>query len=76
MFDEKDREELCNIFDELMDFARDTLKNDMFLPSSITKERCAHANCPIFKNSTQKCARRTVQLICTGRALLGIKFKN
>ena len=56
MFDEKDREELCNIFDELMDFAHDTLKNDMFLPSSITKNG-ARMQTAQFSKTVRKSAR-------------------
>ena len=37
MFDEKDREELLAVFDDLTQMARNSLKNDVFVPTSITK---------------------------------------
>ena len=37
MFDEKDREELLAVFDDLTQMARNSLKNDVFVPASITK---------------------------------------
>lgn len=32
-----ERDELCDVFDTLVEFARDCLENDMFLANSITK---------------------------------------
>ena len=37
MFDEKDREELLAVFDDLTQMARNSLENDVFVPASITK---------------------------------------